>query len=55
MVHTGLRISEGIGLVWEHIELEGKPRVKVREQVYRGVRKELKTARADGTFHWPRG
>jgi integrase len=43
MVHTGLRISEGIGLVWEHIELEGKPRVKVREQVYRGVRKELKS------------
>jgi integrase len=43
MVHTGMRISEVIGLTWEHLELEGKPRVKVREQVYRGERKTLKS------------
>jgi integrase len=43
MVHTGMRISEVIGLTWEHLELEGNPRVKVREQVYRGERKKLKS------------
>lgn len=43
LVHTGLRISEMIGLTWEHLELEGKPQVKVREQVYRGKRRRLKT------------
>lgn len=43
MVHTGLRISEAIGLTWRHLELEGTPRVRVREQVYRGVRKTLKS------------
>lgn len=43
MVHTGMRISEVIGLNWEHLELEGKPRVKVREQFYRGERKKLKS------------
>ena len=43
MVHTGMRISEVIGLTWEHLEFEGNPRVKVREQVYRGERKKLKS------------
>lgn len=43
MVHTGLRISEAVGLTWKHLELEDNPRVKVREQVYRGVRKKLKS------------
>lgn len=43
MVHTGMRISEVIGLTWEHLELEGNPRVKVRDQVYRGERKTLKS------------
>jgi integrase len=42
--HTGLRISEVIGLRWEHLELTGRtPRVLVREQLYRGVRKKLKS------------
>jgi integrase len=42
--HTGLRISEAIGLRWEHLELTGpKPRVLVREQLYRGRRKKLKS------------
>jgi integrase len=43
LVHTGLRISEAIGLTWEHLELDGKSRVKVREQVYRGERRRLKS------------
>lgn len=43
MVHTGMRISEVIGLTWEHLEFEDNPRVKVREQVYRGERKKLKS------------
>lgn len=43
LVHTGLRISEMIGLTWAHLELDGKPNVKVREQVYRGERKTLKS------------
>ncbi len=43
LVHTGLRISEAIGLTWEHLELEGKPHVKVREQYYRCQRQRLKS------------
>lgn len=35
LVHTGLRISEMIGLTWEHMELETNSHVKVREQFYR--------------------
>ncbi|MBS1860538.1 MAG: site-specific integrase [Actinobacteria bacterium] len=43
LVHTGLRISEMIGLTWAHLELEGSPKVKVREQFYRGERRKLKS------------
>lgn len=40
---TGLRISEAIGLTWEHIELGDRPYVKVREQFYRSKRRRLKS------------
>jgi integrase len=40
---TGLRISEAIGLTWEHVELDDSPHVKIREQVYRGKRRRLKS------------
>ena len=43
LAHTGLRISEAIGLTWEHIELGQRPRVLVREQVYNGERRRLKS------------
>ncbi len=43
LVHTGVRISEAIGLTWEHLELEDNPRVKVREQFYRCERRRLKS------------
>ena len=43
LVHTGLRISEAIGLNWEHLDLGEHPRVKVREQLYQGERKRLKS------------
>ncbi len=43
LIHTGLRISEAIGLTWEHLDLGETPKVKVREQVYRGKRKTLKS------------
>jgi integrase len=44
LAHTGLRISEAIGLTWEHLELGGdRPRLLVREQVYRGKRRKLKS------------
>ena len=39
LAHTGLRISETIGLRWQHIELGECPRVEVREQVYNGQRR----------------
>jgi integrase len=44
--HTGLRISEAVGLTWEHLELGDSPRIKVREQVYRGKRRKLKSGAA---------
>jgi len=40
---VGLRISEMIGLTWEHMELEASPHVKVREQFYRCQRRRLKS------------
>jgi integrase len=43
LAHSGLRISEAIGLTWAHLDLGERPRVKVREQVYRGKRKRLKS------------
>lgn len=43
LTHTGLRISEAIGLRWHHVELGREPRVLVREQVYNGKRRPLKS------------
>ena len=43
LAHTGLRISEAIGLTWAHVDLGERPRVKVREQFYNGKRKGLKS------------
>jgi integrase len=43
LAHTGLRISEAVGLTWEHVDLGDRPQVRVREQVYRGERKRLKS------------
>lgn len=43
LVHTGLRISEAVGLTWAHIDLGDSPRVLVREQFYKGERKRLKS------------
>lgn len=43
LVHTGLRISEAIGLRWEHVDLGEHPKVKIREQFYRGKRRKLKS------------
>lgn len=40
---TGLRISEAVGLTWEHLDLGDGPRVLVREQLYEGKRKRLKS------------
>lgn len=46
LAHTGLRISEAVGLTWSHLELGDAARVRVVEQVYRGERKRLKSAHA---------
>jgi integrase len=43
LAHTGLRISEAIGLTWAHLDLGESPRVRVREQFYKGERKRLKS------------
>ena len=44
LTHTGLRISEAIGLRWEHLDLGENPKVMVREQFYKGERKRLKSS-----------
>jgi integrase len=46
LAHTGLRISEAVGLTWEHLDLGESPRVRVREQFYKGERKRLKSGYA---------
>jgi integrase len=40
---TGLRIGEAIGLRWEHVDLGKRPMIRIREQVYEGERKKLKS------------
>jgi integrase len=44
LAHTGLRISEATGLRWEHLDLGERPRVRIREQHYKGERKRLKSS-----------
>jgi integrase len=46
LTHSGLRISEIVGLTWEHIELGDAPYMDVVEQVYRGKRRKLKSKAA---------
>lgn len=41
--HSGLRISEAVGLRWVHLDLGEKPRILVREQLYKGKRRKLKS------------
>lgn len=43
LTHTGLRISEAIGLTWENVSFGENPHIKVREQFYRGKRRKLKS------------
>ena len=43
LTHTGLRISEAIGLRWEHLDLGENPKLEIREQLYKGKRKRLKS------------
>jgi integrase len=43
LTHTGLRISEAIGLTWAHLDLGTRLRVLVREQVCEGERHRLKS------------
>ena len=46
LLSTGLRIGELVGLTWRHVDLGAQPKVLVREQVYKGVRRSLKTPSA---------
>ena len=46
LAHTGVRISEAVGQRWEHLDLGENPKVRVREQVYKGQRKGLKSGAA---------
>ena len=43
LTHSGLRISEAIGLRWEHVDLGRHPRILVREQLHEGERRALKS------------
>lgn len=43
LTHTGLRISEAIGLTWTNVDLGKTPWVRIREQVYEGERQRLKS------------
>jgi integrase len=46
LAHTGLRISEATGLRWENLDLGEQPRIRVREQHYKGERRPLKSGSA---------
>ncbi len=53
LVVSGLRISEAVGLTWEHLDLGDGPRVLVREQLYEGKRKRLKSNAGRRDFRSP--
>jgi integrase len=44
LAHTGLRISEALGLDWADVEFGSRPRLRVRRQCYRGDVRRLKTS-----------
>lgn len=44
LAHTGLRISEAVGLTWEHVDLGQTPRVLVRQQICDGEVRRLKSS-----------
>ena len=49
---TGLRIGEAIGFVWRNAVLNGdEPRIRVREQIYKGRREEVPQERRGQTGH----
>ena len=43
LAHTGLRISEALGLDWSDLKFGERPRLSVRRQFYRGTLKQLKS------------
>ena len=43
LAHTGLRVSEALGLDWSDVEFGKRPRLRVRRQCYRGTLKRLKS------------
>jgi integrase len=44
LAHTGLRISEALGLTWEHVDLGPAPRVMIRQQICDGEVRRLKSS-----------
>jgi hypothetical protein len=53
LAHTGLRISEAVGLRWEHLDLGEHPKVRVREQLYKASASGSRARMASGTFPSP--
>ncbi len=43
LAHTGLRVSEALGLTWANVWFGDDPSLEVVEQVYEGERKRLKS------------
>lgn len=43
LAHSGLRISEALGLTWEDVEFGERPRLVVRRQLFRGQLVRLKS------------
>src|SRR5215210_2142519 len=43
LAHTGLRISEALGLDWSDLKFGERPHLRVRRQFYRGSLKQLKS------------
>jgi hypothetical protein len=53
LAHSGLRISEAIGLTWDHVEFGNRPRLLVRQQDCRGQVGELSPTTPAGTCRSP--
>jgi integrase len=54
LAHTGLRISEAVGLTWKHLDLGQTPRVLVRQQICDAEVRRLKSTDSRRTIPSPR-
>jgi Phage integrase family len=47
LAHSGMRVGEALGLTWRNVHRGDDPYLAIREQIYNGERKGLKSSHSD--------